>query len=275
LDRDTVAILDFGSQYTQLIARRLRELQVYSEILPPRTKPAALRSRGIMGIVLSGGPDSVFDKGSPRCDRGIFDLGVPVLGICYGMQLMSHLLEGQVKRSGRREYGQAAFQPRGGRLLRGMAQGARVWMSHGDDIQRAPAGFSVVGRTGTNAIAAIENLGRRQFGILFHPEVAHIEEGRRSFIQRIREMLVPGKYFAPTIMDIPQSTQVYIDSLEPRWYYGVKSFSETTIGAVPGAISNAIFNACGVRIREHPITREKIMAGLASKRASQASGRQA
>jgi GMP synthase (glutamine-hydrolysing) len=177
LDRDTIAILDFGSQYTQLIARRLRELQVYSEILPPGTKPAALRARGVKGIVLSGGPDSVFDKGSPRCERGIFDLGVPLLGICYGMQLMSHLLEGQVKRSGRREYGQAEFQPQGGRLLGGMARGARVWMSHGDDIQRAPAGFQVVGRTGTNSIAAIESLPRRQFGILFHPEVVHTEHG--------------------------------------------------------------------------------------------------
>src|SRR5467141_2831473 len=97
--RDTVLILDFGSQYTQLIARRLRELQVYSEILPPGTKGKALAARKPKGILLSGGPDSVHDKGAPRCDRGVFDLGVPVLGVCYGMQLMSHLLGGEVRRA--------------------------------------------------------------------------------------------------------------------------------------------------------------------------------
>src|SRR5262245_52854550 len=102
MTRDSIAILDFGSQYTQLIARRLRELQVYSEILPPHTKPADLRRREPKGVVLSGGPDSVFDQGAPRCDTGVFELGVPVLGVCYGMQLMSHLLGGEVKRSGRR-----------------------------------------------------------------------------------------------------------------------------------------------------------------------------
>ena len=107
--RDTVAILDFGSQYTQLIARRLRELQVYSEILPPGTKASELRRRSLRGIVLSGGPDSVYAKGAPRCDPRIFDLNVPVLGICYGMQLMSHVLGGKVKPAGRREYGHASF----------------------------------------------------------------------------------------------------------------------------------------------------------------------
>src|SRR5260370_24757178 len=97
--RDTVLIIDFGSQYTQLIARRLRELSVYSEILPPGTKRAVLLARRAKGIVLSGGPDSVHDKGAPRCDRGVFELGVPVLGVCYGMQLMSHLLGGEVRRA--------------------------------------------------------------------------------------------------------------------------------------------------------------------------------
>ena len=179
LDRDAIAILDFGSQYTQLIARRLRELQVYSEILPPGTKPAALKARGVKGVVLSGGPDSVFDKGSPRCHPGIFELGVPVVGICYGMQLMSHLLGGEVRRSGQREYGQADFEPQGGRLFEGLPAKTRVWMSHGDDVRRAPAGFRTVGRTGTNAIVAIEDRNRRLFGIFFHPEVVHSEEGKR------------------------------------------------------------------------------------------------
>jgi len=178
MERDTIAILDFGSQYTQLIARRLRELQVYSEVLPPGTKAEALAARGVQGVVLSGGPDSVHQRGAPRCDRKIFALGVPIMGICYGMQLMSHVLGGDVRRSGHREYGQALFHPKGrGTLFRGLRPRTRVWMSHGDDIQRAPAGFQVVGATETNSIAAIEDRDRRLYGMLFHPEVAHSEEG--------------------------------------------------------------------------------------------------
>jgi GMP synthase (glutamine-hydrolysing) len=178
MQRDTIAILDFGSQYTQLIARRLRELQVYSEILPPRTKARDLAARGIKGIVLSGGPDSVHQRGAPRCDPGVFTVGVPVVGICYGMQLMSHVLGGEVKRSGRREYGQAVFIPQpGATLFRGLPTRSRVWMSHGDDIRRAPDGFEVVGRTETNPIAAVEDRRRRLFGMLFHPEVVHSERG--------------------------------------------------------------------------------------------------
>jgi GMP synthase (glutamine-hydrolysing) len=178
MHRDTILILDFGSQFTQLIARRLRELQVYSEILPPGTSAESLRARDPRAIVLSGGPDSVHQSRAPRCDPKLFALGVPVVGICYGMQLMSHLLGGEVKRSGHREYGQATFQPLdGGALFRGLPARSRVWASHGDDIRRAPPGFRVTGATETNAIAAIEDPGRRLYGILFHPEVAHSEQG--------------------------------------------------------------------------------------------------
>jgi GMP synthase (glutamine-hydrolysing) len=130
--------------------------------------------------VLSGGPDSVHQRGAPRCDPRVFALGVPVLGICYGMQLMSHVLGGEVKRSGAREYGQAVFSPKpGGTLFRGLPPRSRVWMSHGDDVRRAPAGFRVVGATETNPIAAVEDPGRRLYGMLFHPEVAHSEEGAK------------------------------------------------------------------------------------------------
>jgi len=180
MERETVLILDFGSQYTQLIARRLRELQVYSEILPPGTRAESLAARRPKGIVLSGGPDSVHQRGAPRCDPKAFALGVPVLGICYGMQLMSHVLGGEVKRSGHREYGQAVFSPKpGGTLFRGLPPRSRVWMSHGDDIRRAPPGCRVVGETETNPIAAIEDPSRRLFGMLFHPEVVHSEEGTK------------------------------------------------------------------------------------------------
>ncbi len=178
MDRDTIVILDFGSQYTQLIARRLRELQVYSEIVPPSTTVAALRARKPRGIVLSGGPDSVYAKGAPRVDRRVFEMGVPVLGICYGMQLMSHVLGGEVKRAGRREYGHATFEARDhSSLLRGFDSPARVWMSHGDSIEKPPAGFGVMGSSHTNPVAAIEDPGRRLFGLLFHPEVKHSEGG--------------------------------------------------------------------------------------------------
>jgi GMP synthase (glutamine-hydrolysing) len=155
----------------------LRELGVYSEIVPPTIRARELAARGARGIVLSGGPDSVHQRGAPRCDPRIFELGLPVVGICYGMQLMSHLLGGEVKRSGRREYGQAVFHPDGGRLFHGTGAARRVWMSHGDDVRRAPVGFAVVGRTESNPIAAIEDRGRRLFGMLFHPEVVHSEEG--------------------------------------------------------------------------------------------------
>jgi GMP synthase (glutamine-hydrolysing) len=176
--RDTIAILDFGSQYTQLIARRLRELQVYSEILPPKTRASALKARPLRGIVLSGGPDSVYARGAPRCDPALFDLGLPVLGICYGMQLMAHMLGGDVRRAGGREYGHALFEAQGpSHLLRGLPSPTRVWMSHGDSILQAPAGFRVTGSSGANKVAAMEAPDRRLFGILFHPEVVHTEEG--------------------------------------------------------------------------------------------------
>jgi GMP synthase (glutamine-hydrolysing) len=178
MERDTIAILDFGSQYTQLIARRFRELQVYSEILPPNIRAARLRARPLRGVVLSGGPDSVYARSAPRCDKAIFDLGVPVLGICYGMQLMAHLLGGDVRRAGGSEYGHALFEPKGeGRLVQGLKSPTRVWMSHGDSILQAPPGFRVIGSSGANPVAAMEAPDRRLFGILFHPEVVHTEEG--------------------------------------------------------------------------------------------------
>jgi len=180
MSREAVVILDFGSQYTQLIARRLRELQVYSEILPPRTRASELRRRAPKGIVLSGGPDSVYAKGSPHCDPRIFEIGVPVLGICYGMQLMAHTLRGDVRRAGRREYGQATFEASNrSPLLEGLRPQARVWMSHWDSILGAPPGFAVTGTSGTNPVAAMEHPARRLYGILFHPEVVHTEGGTR------------------------------------------------------------------------------------------------
>jgi GMP synthase (glutamine-hydrolysing) len=180
MQRETVVILDFGSQYTQLIARRLRELGVYSEIVPPDVKVSLLAGRHPVGLVLSGGPDSVYAKRAPRCDRRIFELGTPVLGICYGMHLMTQLLGGKVKGSDRREYGHAELTPSAkSRLLADLSVPTRVWMSHGDATEQLPPGFIVAGTTPSTPAAAIEAANRRLYGIQFHPEVRHTDDGMR------------------------------------------------------------------------------------------------
>jgi GMP synthase (glutamine-hydrolysing) len=178
MQRDSIAILDFGSQYTQLIARRLRELQVYSEVLPPGTKVGALAARGVRGIVLSGGPDSVYAKTAPRFDRELFDAGLPVLGICYGMHLMGHELGGDVRASGSREFGHAMLQVQNGsRILGGLPSPTPVWMSHGDAIAKPPKGFVVTAATASTPVAAMEDAARRLYAIQFHPEVNHTRDG--------------------------------------------------------------------------------------------------
>src|SRR6476659_8371141 len=171
---ETVLILDFGSQYTQLIGRRIREANVYSEILPFNTPLEKILSYNPKGIILSGGPDSVYEPGAPACDPRVFDLGIPILGVCYGMQLIAKELGGKVEPSAHREYGSREIQSTGPScLLDGMK---RVWMSHGDLILEPPSGFSVTARSNT-AMAAMENPSRRIFGIQFHPEVTHTDNG--------------------------------------------------------------------------------------------------
>jgi len=208
MERESVAILDFGSQYTQLIARRFRELKVYSEILPPRATAASLAARGVKGIVLSGGPSSVYDRGAPRCDRRIFELGVPVLGVCYGMQLMARLLGGEVERVGAAEFGPADLEPAASSLLLGgLSSPTRVWMSHGDAIRKLPRGFEATARTGNTPIAAIESRRRRLFGIQFHPEVRHTKQGKevlRSFLDACgcRRDWSPQRFIAESVEGI-------------------------------------------------------------------------
>ncbi|MCX6551034.1 MAG: glutamine-hydrolyzing GMP synthase [Acidobacteria bacterium] len=175
----TTVILDFGSQYTQLIARRLRELSVYAEIVPWRERASAILERRPAGIILSGGPRSVREPDAPRCDPEIFRLGVPVLGICYGMQLMTDALGGRVAPAPHREYGPATVVPGDPRgvLLEGLPAAIDVWASHGDLVADAPPGFRVVATSANAPIAAMEDRSRRLFGLLFHPEVAHTTEG--------------------------------------------------------------------------------------------------
>ena len=171
-------ILDFGSQYTQLIARKVRELGVYSEIVPFSTTLAAIRKAAPSALVLSGGPQSVYDKGAPHPDKGIFDLGVPILGICYGVQVMGHFLGGKVIPSKEREYGFAALRvlDKSG-LLDQVKDKQQVWMSHGDRLECVPPGFRLTGSTANTRAAVIEDRDRRFYGVQFHPEVIHTKEG--------------------------------------------------------------------------------------------------
>jgi GMP synthase (glutamine-hydrolysing) len=181
VSHQTILVLDFGSQYTQLIARRLRELSVYSEIVPFNTPIDKLRGKQPAGIILSGGPKSVSDAGAPRCAPEIFELGTPVLGICYGMQLMTDVLGGEVRRSGQREFGHAQVHVTGNgsppKLFAQLPPDLRVWASHGDDVAAVPPGFAVAATSATTPIAAMEAPGRNLYALLFHPEVAHTDHG--------------------------------------------------------------------------------------------------
>ncbi|MGE3578033.1 MAG: glutamine-hydrolyzing GMP synthase [Vicinamibacterales bacterium] len=177
----TILVLDFGSQYTQLIGRRLRELSVYCEIVPFSTPLETLRAKHPVGIILSGGPKSVSETGAPRCDAALFDIGVPVLGICYGMQLMAAELGGQVVSSNRREFGHADVRVAGTgappALFRDVPGTLRVWASHGDSVAAAPPGFAVAATSSSVPVAAMEHPTRRLYGLLFHPEVVHTDHG--------------------------------------------------------------------------------------------------
>jgi GMP synthase (glutamine-hydrolysing) len=181
----TIVVLDFGSQFTQLIARRLRELSIYSEILPFDTATADLERRRPVGVILSGGPRSVSEPGAPRCDARVFDMGVPVLGICYGMQLMTDMLGGEVAPAPQREYGHATIRREAGApLLTAMPPELRVWASHGDFVKAAPSGFTVTATSANAPVAAMADEERRFYALLFHPEVAHTDRGTeilRSF----------------------------------------------------------------------------------------------
>jgi GMP synthase (glutamine-hydrolysing) len=174
-----VVILDFGSQYTQVIARRVRESRVYSEILPFRVGPAQIRETDARGIILSGGPASVFSKDAPQIDPEIFGMGIPVLGICYGVQLMAYHLGGTVEFSDHREYGAGSLAVSGtSPLFDGLPCKLQVWNSHADRITQLPLGFESVGTTENSAFAAIQHRGKSLFGLQFHPEVAHTPLGK-------------------------------------------------------------------------------------------------
>ena len=185
---EKILILDFGGQYTQLIARRVRELGVYCEIHRPDLSAAEIKAFSPIGIILSGGPASVDDPGAPRCDPLVLELGVPVLGICYGLQLLVKMLGGQVDRSARREYGAAeveVLRSRGVFASFQKGERVRVWMNHGDRVEELPEGFLAIGRSANSPFAAAAHESRPIYGLQFHPEVAHTPQGRemlKSFL---------------------------------------------------------------------------------------------
>jgi len=182
-----ITVLDAGGQYCHLIARRIRELGVYADVKPSETPAAELKGR--MGLIVSGGPSSVYEPGSPTVEPGIFELGAAVLGICYGQQLMARMLRGSVRKGERGEYGHATLEVTGeSQLLAGLKSHEPVWMSHRDVVENVPPGFTVLGRTDTCAVGAMGDAARRLYGVQFHPEVVHTRSGQRilsNFLFRV------------------------------------------------------------------------------------------
>lgn len=179
IEHDLVLVVDFGAQYAQLIARRVREAKVYSEVVPHTMPVAEMMARAPAAIILSGGPQSVYASGAPQIDASLFDQEVPVFGICYGFQAMASALGGDVKRTGLSEFGRTAVSiDEPGTLLTDLPAQHRVWMSHGDAVDAAPAGFTALAHTAGATVAAFEDLGRQFAGVQWHPEVMHTEHGQ-------------------------------------------------------------------------------------------------
>lgn len=198
-----VLVVDFGAQYAQLIARRVREARVYSEIVPHSITADEVRAKDPAAIILSGGPSSVYEPGAPAFDAGILELGVPVLGICYGFQVMAAQLGGEVARTGRREYGSTALRVSdAGELLRELPSEQTVWMSHGDAVARAPEGFRVLAASDDTPVAAFECPARRMAGVQWHPEVRHSEHGQdvlERFLHGIAGL--PGEWTSGNVIE--------------------------------------------------------------------------
>ena len=187
---ELIVVVDFGAQYGQLIARRVREMKVYCEIWPHTAPASRYQQENVKGIIFSGGPASVYGEGAPHCDPEIFNLGIPILGICYGMQLMSLKLGGDVRRPDKREYGKAMLAVRepGHPLFAGLGASTQVWMSHGDSVLAAPPGFQILGSTENTPTAVVGDDSRKLYGVQFHPEVVHTLQGKEimeNFLYKI------------------------------------------------------------------------------------------
>ncbi len=189
MDRELVLVIDFGGQYNQLVARRVRECNVYCEIYSYKTPLEKIKERKPKGIILTGGPNSVYEEGAPSAKEELFNLGVPVLGLCYGAQLMAHVLGGEVKRAENREYGKTEITlDNSSRLFEGIDSNNTCWMSHFDYISRMPEGFKSVAHTVNCPVGAMENVDRNLYGIQFHPEVLHTPDGTKMLYNFVRNI---------------------------------------------------------------------------------------
>src|SRR6266576_301983 len=232
-----VVVLDFGGQYTQLIARRIREQQVFSAVLPCTSSIEEVRKFEPAGIILSGGPSSVYDPEAPKCDPQVLALSIPVLGICYGMQWITRTLGGTVEKAERREYGRAQLRIDDSKangasdLFTGVAVSLRVWNSHGDHVRTLPEGFRTIGRT-ENAIAAVENSARKIYAVEFHPEVKHTEQGTellRNFLFRVCK--AEPKWSGAAFID--ESTAAIREKVGNKWAIcGLSGGVDSTVAAV-------------------------------------------
>ena len=190
-NKEVVLILDFGGQYNQLIARRVREAKVYCEVVPYDISIEQVRSKNPKGIIFTGGPASVYEEGAPKCDMEIFELGVPVLGICYGAQLMSYLLGGKVGRAEKREYGKAEMNLKSSEIFKDVPEKSISWMSHTIYVSEVPADFEIIGTTATCPVAAMGHKAKKLYGVQFHPEVEHTQHGKtilNNFLYEICEL---------------------------------------------------------------------------------------
>ena len=227
---DSIAILDFGSQYAQIIARRVREAQVYCELFPWDTSMEKILSMHPKGFILSGGPRSVYEEGAPYIQKFIFDTGLPILGICYGMQALTHALGGQVDPSARREYGPAEIEPTmPGTMLDAIS---KVWMSHGDRITKLPEGFVALARTGNSPLAAMGDMKRKYFGVQFHPEVHHTPNGHKLLEHFVVDICSAKREWTPKsiIEDAVEKIQKQIGK-------------ERVLAAVSGGVDSSVASA--------------------------------
>lgn len=190
-NKELVLILDFGGQYNQLIARRVREAKVYCEVVPYDISIEQIKSKNPKGIIFTGGPASVYEEGAPKCDKEIFDLGVPIFGICYGAQLMSYMLGGKVDRAEKREYGKTEMNLKPSEIFKNVPEKSISWMSHTVYISEVPEGFEILGTTDTCPVAAMGNKAKRLYGVQFHPEVEHTQHGKsilNNFLYEVCEL---------------------------------------------------------------------------------------
>lgn len=250
-----IVILDFGSQYTQLIARRVREQHVFSEILPPESIAETIKKHNPVGIIFSGGPSSIYEENAPKVDTAIFDLKIPILGICYGLHLLVNHCGGQIEHLGHGEYGlESIIEKHGSTLLDGVPEHSQVWMSHGDQVTKIPAGWDVYAESSNNIVAALGNEKRGFYATQFHPEVAHTTHGEKiisNFLFRVCQCTpkwTPGNFISEQVEKIRAKTE------GKRVLVGVSGGVDSSV--VAALIGKAIGNDSVAILIDHGLLRK-------------------